>query len=354
MKRVLSLGLLLVLAGFAGCVGGEDADAGDDAEAGPSPAAANGTDGAAAEPALEDQEVSLAEPPTWSPGTWWEVEIEDANAGETYTIRRVVTGVDGGGYHVGMPADGFSHRAMVAHFPGMGEIDPNTLGFDVHGEPFQPLSFPLEEGRSWTTTLYEQDLNAEVVSASEGTAEVEMVLDDEDEEPWVSLTYDVRRGAVTSFEGPLGASMRVVDHGDGFEGAVKVPLDRDQFIDGRVVGAFDFAFEPAPPTGSVSVPSSFEEASFAQLVGNVDLGAPAQPGVYHETTTDPSGETMETTVAQAGGGFTVAYGSTEEAAGDWSFEHVAGGVGAAATEIIAYRTDTVELPLENATETRSP
>lgn len=352
MKRVLSLGLLLVLAGFAGCVGGEDADAGDDAEPGASPAAANATDGTEDDPALEGEEASLAEPPTWSSGTWWEVEIEDANTGETYSIQRVVTGADGGGYHVGMPADGFSHQAILAHFPGMGEIDPQTLGFDVHGEPFQPLGFPLEEGRTWTTSLYEQDLKAEVVSADGETAEVEMVIDgSEDGEPWVSLTYDARRGAVTSFEGPLGASMRVVDHGEGFEGIVEVPLDRDQFIDGRVIGAFDFAFGPAPPTGSVSVPSSFEEASFAQLVGNVDLGVPAQPGVYRETTTDPAGETMETTLAQAGGGFTVAYGSTEEAAGDWSFEHVAGGVGAAATEIIAYRTDTVELPLEDATET---
>jgi hypothetical protein len=169
--------------------------------------------------------------------------------------------------------------------------------------------------------------------------------DQEDADPMVELTYDAEQAAITELSGPLGAAMRVVDQGEDFEGEVEVPHGREQFIDGRIVVAFDVQLQPAPPTGTVSVPSSHEEASFAQIVGNVNL-APGQPGTYRETTTDPAGETTETQTTQVGGGLTTSYGSSADAGGEWSFEHVAGGVGAAATEIIAYQTQTAELPLD--------
>ncbi|PSG97400.1 hypothetical protein BRD56_05620 [Thermoplasmatales archaeon SW_10_69_26] len=340
MKRALVLGLLLVAAGAAGCLGGDDAS--DDAEAASAADEGNETDTANDSAALE--EADLSEPPTWTPGMFWEVQIEDANTGETHQITRIVASETGNGYRVGMPADGFSHPAVLAHFPGFGTIDAQTLGFSVHGEPFQALSFPLEEGQTWSTTLYETDLEAEVLSTTDQTAEIGMT----GEGTSVNLTYDADQRAITELEGPLGASMQVTDHGTGYAGPVKVPHDREQFIDGRVVGAIDLQLQPAPPTGSASVPDAKDEASFAQIVGNIDV-APGQPGHYQETTTDPAGETTEIEVTQVGGGLTAAYGSSTEAGGEWTFEHVAGGFGAAATEIIAYRTQVVDLPVTDDT-----
>lgn len=334
MNRALVLAILLATAGLAGCLG-----SGDDAPA--NATSANETQQVANQTPETSEghthDATLEAPPEWTPGRFWEVQVTDGQSGQQNTITRVVADEVDGVYRVGMPADDFSHAVVIGHFPGLGNVQPDTLGFAVHNQDFQPLSFPLETGKTWSTTLYQEDFEAEVVETTETTAKVSM---QSASGSWINLTYDASMKAVSEYSGPLGLEMSVQSHGHGFEGEVKVPYDRGQFIDGRFVGAFDFMLNPAPPTGTVQVDSSYEEASVALLAGSFNVGA-TPPGYYLESATDPgdNSTTLETT-----GELEALYTSSTDVAGEWTFEHVAGGLGAAATEIIAYKTQTVELP----------
>lgn len=340
MTRPTVVALLLLTAAMAGCVGGSE-DSGSDADAASTPGTETLEDGNATDnatgPGHEDV-ASLAEPPQWSPGSFWELQLENGQTGGTTTVTRVVADRVGDTYRVGMPANSFSHPAVVSHFPGWGNVAVDDLGFTVHDERFKPLDFPLQEGKTWTTTLYQQDFEAEVTETTDAQATIVMTSEDN---ATVELTYDADTEAITELTGPLDLSLSVSSHGHGYEGEVKVPYDRSQFIDGRFVGAINFAFEPAPPTGSVTVDAGYDEASVAQLIGSFPIFGVASPGVYREVATDPEGETIE---SQTTGHFTYAYGSSTSPSGEWSFEHVAGGAGVAATEIIAYKTQTVQLP----------
>lgn len=339
MKRPVVLAILLLLSGSAGCMG-DDGGSTDPSEPTSSPASSESDANLTGTDQGHTHNATLEAPPEWDVGTHWTVEVQDSMSGETRTVTRVVADRTSSTYRVGMPVESFSHPVVLGHFPGMGDVRASDLSFSVHNERFQPLDFPLEQGKTWTTTLYQEDFEAEVVEASGGVARVEMTGS---QNSTVEITYDASQKAITQYSGPLGLEMAVQQHGHGFEGTVKVAYDRAQFIDGRIAAAVDFMLQPAPPTGTVQVDSSYDEASFAQIVGSIPLGTPAQPGVYREVTTDPDGNSTEIMVGQTGGGLSIQYGSSASAAGEWSFEHVAGGFGVAATEIIAYQTQTVEL-----------
>jgi hypothetical protein len=332
MRVSIALAALLVVASFAGCIGGDEA-AEDVEQTSTEQTAANES---ANESTGASDEPTLDEPPSWSVGDWWTVDVTVSNVGETFSTTRVVAEEASGNYRVGMPVSGFQDPIVLAHFPGFGNVNPTDLGFSVHGEPFKPLVFPLEPGKAWTTTLYEAKYEAEVLDTDETTASIGFSSENGGD---VNLTYDAEAGAITEFTGPLGTEFSVTASGENYEGEVKAPHDRDQFSDGRILGAFDFTLSPAPPTGSLSVGESFDEASVALIVGSAQAFGTTPPGGYQETANAPGGETFE---AQTFGELTSQVDRTTEPSGEWTFEHVAGGFGAAATEIIAYQTQVTD------------
>lgn len=345
-RPVLTIILAAALA-FAGCLGGggndagaasDDGDAGDGAGSGPGQTGDDGTDAGAD----DHWNATLEEAPPWEPGQWWTTTVTDVNTDETHTVTQVVASQHGSSYDVGLAAEDFSTPVVIAHWPPIGELGTD-LTYPIHNEVFKPVEFPLEEGNTWETTyLGTQEGTAEVTSVDGTTAEVEMTSGNT---TIVSLTYDAEMETITQLEDSLGLSYEVTDHGHGYDGDVVVPHGKSQYISARVAGAFGldgplFGLGPAPPTGSVDV--SEPQASAALLAGSLTVNGAAPPGVYQETVHTPDDES---TSLQATGtsGIEVAYVTVEEAQGTWDFEHVAGGVGIAGTEIVAYEKLTVTL-----------
>lgn len=280
-------------------------------------------------------ERGLAEAPTLRQGEWWTVEL----ASDTFEVEAeatiVVAGVEGGAYMIGMPSDDYVVEALILHLPGIGPVGTNSFAYEAHDAIFEPVSFPLEAGQTWTTEWYTGDLDAEVVDADAGagSATVELVGDSEH----VTVTYEAGLGIPASVEMDGYGSYEVVDHGYGFEGDVKVPWQHDiVFLNGRIAGALDTTLEPAPPIEEITVEEDYDEAAIALLMGN--LVAEGPPGVYRVQAEDPNGEAYEDTFLPQPGG-TQVHMQTHTASdptGTWQMEYEAGGAGIAAVEGMAY------------------
>jgi len=343
----LLAGLLLVT---AGCLGmdhedTETAQAFDDEEA--QPTATNGSttttdedDGEDAPPAQEGPpERGLAEPPGLVDGEWWTVEIASSFTGLETQATIVKAGGHGDRYMMGMPDSEFISEAVLLHLPPHGPVEKGSLGYPVHDNVFRPLSFPLEEGRTWETAWTNGGLEAEVVEANpdEGQAVVEMGGDGGN----VTVTYDAEIGYPSSIEIEGYGGYEVVDHGYDYNGDVHIPWNPEvAFFSGRIAGAFDTGLNPATPSESVEVSDSHDEAVVALLLGNVFGGS---PGHYEASATDPDGNTLEAThtVTPGGSSFLVEDAVVEDPGGTWEMEYVAGGAGIAAAEGIAYEAHHV-------------
>lgn len=348
MKRLV-LVLVLVLAtalATAGCLGGggTEADAGTSSTdgSGSGPAPTGGSDGGGSGNATADSKVAtLEEAPSWQVGEWWTVKVSDPFTGKSFTVKQVVASKHGSTYDVGLAKDDFRDSIVVFHWPALGEVSAKDLSFSIHNGPFKPAKFPMEKGQSWETTYYgETTYQAEVTAVDGKTAEVTMTDGDGE---YINLTYDAEAETVTKLTDLLGLQVEVTDHGTGYTGDVVVPHGRSQYISARVAGAFGlggpiFGLRPAPPTGSVDV--SEPQASVALLAGSIPVNGQPSPGLYRETATTPGGTSLQLQTTGTDG-LVYKYGHAEEAKGSWSFEHVAGGVGAAAAEIIAYEQLTV-------------
>src|ERR1051325_8751935 len=105
--------------------------------------------------------ASLDAPPQWRGGEWWTIKVTDAFDGKSWEATRVVAGKEGDAYLVGMPRDAFSNEQMVIHLPGYGQVSSSSLGFDVHNCPFEPLRFPLADGKEWDTKFECRDFHAQ-------------------------------------------------------------------------------------------------------------------------------------------------------------------------------------------------
>lgn len=298
------------------------------------------------------EERTLNEPPVWRLGEWWRYRITDRFEGEVAEATRVVAGVEGDNYLVGMPADEFSSGFMVMHVPGFGQVARSDLSFEVHDCPFQFLRFPLHEDLTWEGEFECQDFTVvDVAVTSPTTADLTM---------WgngnanMTLTYDAAVGEVTRFDIAGYALIEIIDHGYDFEGIVTVPHQHDViFIHARFGPVFgSLGPDPKTPTDIVPVDSTYDRVSFILLAGDfLPLVAPGAPqpanmGYYDLKATAPDGETFQLTVTPA----TSQKGLVIEAythlfpGGDWRFDHVAGGAGITLAEGIAYHVYDVDLP----------
>lgn len=339
--RRLAVALLALSLVLAGCLGGDEASpSGSD-----DPSAAEATDAGndttpreAPEPPEAGGNATLAEPPDLEAGDWWDVRVDHELTDETYRVRRVVAGQVGDDYRVGLSS--MSGPVVFGHVPSLGDVRASDLSYRVHDERFRPLDFPLEEGKTWTTTYLGVGYEATVEETDGPRAKVTYREDDGD----VGLVaiYDAEVGALASLDGPLGVTATVVDHGTDHAGEVVVPYDRSQRLDGRFLGAADWAAEPAPPTGTVDVPSGYDEAVVGLILG----GFGGAPGVYREEAKAPDGTTFEATST---GEFVLHLDRSTAPSGTWELTHAAAGPGFAATELVLYKVQTADLPAEPVT-----
>jgi hypothetical protein len=346
-RPVLVLVVIATLA-VAGCLGGGGSDSGaassEDGATGSDPGQTGDTGSGDGDAGGGDADghanATLEEPPSWEVGSWWTAEVTDVNKDETYTVTQVVASQHGSSYDVGLAKGDFSDPVVIAHWPPIGELGTD-LSYPIHNEVFKPVTFPLEEGQSWSTSyLGASGFQAKVAKVDGKTAEITMRQADTDN--YVNLTYDAEMETITKLTDYLGLTYEVTDHGHGYEGDVVVPHGKSQYIAVKVAGAFDVG-GPIPPFGLAPAPNPQESVDVAEPQASAALlatGIAGAPGYYEETATTP-GDTSATVTST--GSYTAKYLHAEQAEGSWSFQHVAGGAGFVGTEIVAYEKLTVTL-----------
>jgi hypothetical protein len=335
---------VMLVAGCAGTSGPSDAD-GDTGSA--QGAGGNGTSGA---PVPDDLNRTLASAPDWRVGEWWRVEVTDVFSNQPRQVTRVVAGVEGDHYLIGMPRDSFSHEVMVLHVPGFGHVDQLDHGFEIHDVLFIPIQFPLEEGRTWDTAFEGRPMTAEItqVSADEATVRMERYDNNDQLVEWIDAAYDVALGEYRSMTISGYATVEVLDHGFGYEGVVTVPHEHDVvFIHGRVAGAVSAGGGEGPvggPTETIVVDSTYQRVSFIILLGDLDPSLPGL-GAYSLKATAPDGTVYEDAKAPGDGpGYQISYYGHDSPGGSWDVEYTAAGPGLAFIEGIAYHVFDISLP----------
>ncbi len=296
-------------------------------------------------------ERTLDAAPQWRLGEWWKYFMTDEFTGKTTEFLRVVAGEDraAGNYLVGFPVEAFSNDVMVLHVPGYGDIRQADLAYETHDAYFEPLQFPLAEGNTWEMS-FEGVANglATVSLPGDGTARITMEVS---QYGWINATYDPAIGEVSELSINGYGEYRVIDHGYGYQGVVRVPHAHDLLMQtGRIAGALvNLGIPPATagPTETVEVGEGYDRFSFILAVGaGPFLGLdPAVPvGVFQETATAPDGTQYQLQLLPHEGGFKIEAFGHDNPAGAWNLQHVAAGAGIAFIEGIGYHSIDVELP----------
>ncbi len=297
-------------------------------------------------------ERNLNEPPQWVLGEWWQIRLTSFFDGKVTETTRIVSGTEKENYLVGMPQDTFDNEVMVLHVPGFGLINKFTLGFEAHDIMFDPVQFPLAPGESWTTDFETPNGLTAVVDRVDGN----LAYIDISGAHTMNLTYNATLGAIEKMVIANYAMYEVIDHGFGYEGMVTVPHSHDLvFIHGRAAGAVTVG-QPGPqgapanaPVETIHVPDEYDRVSFSIINGEIlsQLGVPlpADPGVYQTHVTAPDGtEYEDTKLPSDGPGWKISSFSHDQPAGNWTVRAVAAGPGVAFFEGIAYVVYDVEMP----------
>lgn len=335
-----SLAILLPLLLLTGCFSSEPPGAPEQALA-----TALSEDAHLVEPAVATSlpaARSLAAPPTWQSGEWWRIQITEHMSGQSFEVTRVVAGVEGDHYLVGMPSDAFVDAAMVLHLPGFGLVGRQDLSYEIHDSVFAPVRFPLDEGASWETEFEGWAMTATVVRASGGVAEIDM----EGDGGTLRIVYDAAVGEVTSLQVEGYLEYEVVEHGFGHQGVVTVPHMNDVVFNTFRAASPRIGDDLGSPLETITVDETYERVSFALLVGAyIPDGRTITSGVFRERATAPDGTSYEIMITPLDApGEHIAFFGNSAPGGDWTFEHAPAGGGYVLAEGIAYHVYEVDLP----------
>ncbi len=315
----------------------------------------------ATEAPLEEQSddrasTSLDEPPTWEVGDWWTYRFT-ATPFNGYTVEGTIVVADANDTHylVGMPSESFNDFMFTFHFPPMGAVSREDLSWEVHDGPLKTIHFPLTNETTWETETvgYKGQAAVEVTGAT--TAEIVIA-------PYLApirAHYDAEVGHYTRIGIDDYGYAELLDHGDGFQGNVTVPVDQKTIFYGRAAGvaAIDEPLwtipsnDPNQPGTGVN-PSPVDVVTFperdhlglVQWVGTFFLVPAASPGLFIEHAEAPDGTVYELSRSPADGeGVDMQWFRVDEPGGEWRFTHSAAGAGIATSEGILYNTLEYEL-----------
>ncbi|MEE3082656.1 MAG: hypothetical protein VX320_01025 [Candidatus Thermoplasmatota archaeon] len=198
--RAPMLALLLLGASLAGCLGGSSS-VDDDSFGVP----------------------DLSQPANWTVGQWWLYTFSTPNWQDD-SARLVVTETDaedGTAYMLGITNHEEARRhAVMNHNPFLGRITHDNLSTYENGVAQPVLQFPLEEGDSWSFTLFGLEWSTTITSVDDGRAVLFATTSDGQS---LTYVYDGRAGFLDQLiwngaSGELLLRMVLVAHGLDYEG----------------------------------------------------------------------------------------------------------------------------------------
>lgn len=236
MRPILAV-LVVALAVTAGCLGGDGDEAGTSADADPpNPAETRGEAGLEP-PDAPEANVSSAEAPAWEEGQWFAYDRSGPwTEGTEGRTRLVVADASGPGYVTGYAdRDAFAVDLFWFNNPLLGDLDAG-LEPQLPAEGNPPpriLDWPLEDGKTWETSGWEDDwiVSAQLVDAVDtavGTFPGYEILANGTRADRIEATYVPEVGALTSFrvhwssEGGPSYALDLADAGTGHDAPVWV------------------------------------------------------------------------------------------------------------------------------------
>ena len=210
MGRACAILVVLLSSSLAGCSGGQSG--GDDS-------------------ATSDFEV-----PIWETGDWWLYTFSTPDYSDD-TARLVVASTseeDGTAYMLAISSLTEARRhAVLNHNPFLGRMTHSELGAFENGVAQSVLSFPLEEGNTWSFTLFSKEWDAFVSDISGSTA---VIIATSSDGSRLDYVFDSEVGFFYSFtwKDELGGTklrMMLSDRGTGHSGDVYFVRGGDLFSD---------------------------------------------------------------------------------------------------------------------------
>lgn len=349
MAREALLAIVLLSAGFAGCLGSEPSEPATTAQ-NREQANVSQRNGTAAAPtnATDPARAGPVESPSWEEGRWWRYEVDHALA-ETRTITLVVAEATAQAYRLGWTEVEPALATLLFHFPPAGELTRPNLGWWMHDETVAILDFPLEDGKTWSAHVGDQDLR--FTAERNGTRDGAPVYTIEGVDGNGTLHVEARYSAAVGFftqmaryfdrGGPPSPGVQLVDHGNAStlpgDGTVVVPSMTDA-LDHAVLGP-DLE-QGRPPTGQPAGTFQVDEGTSYLAFGAFLGGA---EGVYEVGWRAPGGGPTVVQEENAPGEEAVYLATSfpSDPAGRWEYQAAPLGPGFVFLEAVAVTTETV-------------
>ena len=184
----------------------------------------------------DDSATSDFEVPIWETGDWWLYTFSTPDYSDD-TARLVVASTseeDGTAYMLAISSLTEARRhAVLNHNPFLGRMTHSELGAFENGVAQSVLSFPLEEGNTWSFTLFSKEWDAFVSDISGSTA---VIIATSSDGSRLDYVFDSEVGFFYSFtwKDELGGTklrMMLSDSGTGHSGDVYFVRGGDLFSD---------------------------------------------------------------------------------------------------------------------------
>ena len=208
--RAYAILVVMLSSSLAGCTGGQSSE--------------------------DDSAMSDFEVPIWETGDWWLYTFSTPDYSDD-TARLVVASTseeDGTAYMLAISSLTEARRhAVLNHNPFLGRMTHSELGAFENGVAQSVLSFPLEEGNTWSFTLFSKEWDAFVSDISGSTA---VIIASSSDGSRLDYVFDSEVGFFYSFtwKDELGGTklrMMLSDRGTGHSGDVYFVRGGDLFSD---------------------------------------------------------------------------------------------------------------------------
>lgn len=196
-------------AGTAGETGTEAGLEGD--SSGPSRNASTRSDGGGG----SGSSGTFLEAPRWSVGDHWTFSSDAFGS-----FQLVVTREDGKDWIVDTTHEGVAFREARSDLSFVGPVRKGDLAGSKAGNPVAFFDWPLEEGKTWTTSWGSSEVTVSVERVDDGTAHL---VARKEGQVTAEYTYDAEAGTFGSMRvvggnGTAELTMELTDHGSGFGG----------------------------------------------------------------------------------------------------------------------------------------
>lgn len=174
--------------------------------------------------------------PIWEVGDWWLYTFSTPDYSDDTARLVVASDSEEGGtaYMLAISSLTEARRhAVLNHNPFLGRITHDNLSAFENGIPQPVLKFPLEEGASWSFTLFTNDWTANVLDTTRNFAVISAQATDGAQ---LDYTYDAEVGYFSSFiwtdaEGIVQLRMQLAAGGEDHVGEVFFVRGGDLYSD---------------------------------------------------------------------------------------------------------------------------